>query len=160
MRKLIFIVLLLSALLVTVALASFTLTPNFGLSKPDYGHSGWWALLNGDMDIIDTQMGRLRVIGSSSVTIASDVLTITASTWHKVDTEGAAASDQITNIVGGVAGQIILITTVSSSRDVTIVDNTNLRLSGNCVLDDTDDIAVLFTGDGSHWAQIACVNNS
>lgn len=59
----------------------------------------------------------------ADLTIASGVVTVTHSR-HRLDTEGAAASDTLDTINGGVDGQILIISQVANARDITIGHNT------------------------------------
>jgi hypothetical protein len=60
---------------------------------------------------------------SRSATIASGVVALPASgaTLFVVDTEGAAATDNLDSITGGTANDILFLKTANSGRDVTIV---------------------------------------
>lgn len=92
-------------------------------------------------------------------TIATGVITAT-STFTVVDTEGAAAADDLVTINGGVTGNIIVITTASSSRAVTIKDGTgNISSGGDRVLSHVDDT---WTGiyNGARWCEMSYANNA
>jgi hypothetical protein len=92
-----------------------------------------------------------------TLTIASGAITVTGS-HHAVDTEGAAAADDLVTINGGLYyGQILIIKTVSSARDVTLKDATgNLRLAGDCVLGAANDrITLTYNADGGNWIELS-----
>lgn len=97
----------------------------------------------------------------TDVTIASGVITITQG-YHTVDTEGAAASDDIDTIndIGFSDVTIIVLRATSSSRTVVLKDGTgNLRLAGDCTLDNNDDTITL-VGTGAVWYELARSNNA
>jgi len=97
------------------------------------------------------------------IVISSDSITITTSkstVYQLVDTEGAAATDNLSTINGGIEGQIICFSTSSASRDVTFEDGTgNLRLSGDFTSDHNEDVITLIRR-GSNWFEIARSNNT
>jgi hypothetical protein len=66
----------------------------------------------------------------ADLTIASGVITVTH-LLHRIDTEGAGATDDLATINGGTARQILILEPVSSSRDVTVKHGTgNIFLTG------------------------------
>lgn len=70
-------------------------------------------------------------LASHSATISGGVITATG-TMMVVDTEAAAATDDLDTINGGAADRIIFIRGLNSSRDVTLKHATgNLRTSGS-----------------------------
>jgi len=99
---------------------------------------------------------------TTSVTIASGVVTAQRNTrFLSVDTEAAAASDNLDTINGGYAGQIIVVKTQIDSRDVTCTSSGNLRLSvgSTVVLGNTlDTLTLMF--NGGQWMQIGASDNS
>jgi hypothetical protein len=101
---------------------------------------------------------------ATALVIASDALTIVGPTCGdlRVDTEGAAATDDLATINAGVNGQIIVVRTSSSSRDVTLKDGTgNLRLEGDMVLDTNQDTCTLMWSDSLvAWVELARANNA
>lgn len=68
----------------------------------------------------------------STATISSDDITIGRSSWYRVDTEAAAATDNLDTIIGGEVGQIIILQTTNSGRDVTV--NNNAAGAGSSIL--------------------------
>lgn len=98
----------------------------------------------------------VRTISSGSITIHKYVEHIT------VDTEASASSDDLDEILGTVAGQMISLSTASNSRDVTIKDNvSNLQTNGSVDsdLDASRDLAV-FVNNGSALVQLALGDNA
>ena len=85
----------------------------------------------------------------SDLTISSGAITAT-SAYHRVDTQAAAATDDLDTISGMVTGQVLIVSSVASARDVTIKHATgNLFLAdgADCVLGDSrDHIILICTG--------------
>lgn len=87
---------------------------------------------------------------AAELTIASGAITKTQS-FHKIDTEGDAASDDLDTISGGAEGEIIAIRIVDASRKVTVKNGTgNIALDADVLLYDTGEILMLIY-DGSNW---------
>lgn len=86
---------------------------------------------------------------SLAQTIAAGVVTgNNATRFATLDTEGAGASDDLDTFNGTVAGQAVTICAANSARTVVVKDGTgNLRLAGDCSLDDVGDtISLISTG--------------
>lgn len=66
-----------------------------------------------------TVNGAMVIGPGTTLTLASDAITVTG-TYHLVDTEGAAATDDLVTINGGVDGQLLYLATLTSARDVVI----------------------------------------
>jgi len=78
--------------------------------------------------------GFLNLGSDDELTIASGAITATKS-FHLVDTEADAATDNLDTINGGTIGNILVLQSANSARDVTLRDNVgNLRLAGNFTL--------------------------
>lgn len=93
---------------------------------------------------------------SSELTIASGAIVPTGS-YHTVDTESEAASDDLDTITATNAtdGAILVLRAISSSRTVTVKDGTgNILLAGDMVLDNSADTLTLKYA-GSNWVEIA-----
>jgi hypothetical protein len=87
--------------------------------------------------------GFLSLDTPTELTIASGAVTVTRS-FHDIDTEGDAATDDLDTINGGSAGDILTLKTVTGSRDVTVKDATgNLRLAGDFTLTSPNDTITL-----------------
>lgn len=89
------------------------------------------------------------LLSRSDLTLASDAITVTGC-YHRVDTEGAAATDNLATINGAATGQILILQSVASSRDVTVKNGTgNIFLAGSdFVLDNSRDFIVLICTGG------------
>ena len=99
--------------------------------------------------------------GSTALTIASGVITAPSGVkFITVDTEGAAASDDLDTISGGGAGDTLLIKAASDARTIVAKDGTgNLQLAGDFSLSDSDDSLFLFW-NGAQWHEIARSDNT
>lgn len=95
---------------------------------------------------------------STELTIATGAVTATK-TYHTIDTEGDAASDDLDTISGGRAGQLLVVQANNGARTVVLKDGTgNLKLSGDISLDNNEDTATLIS-DGTNWYLLASSNN-
>ena len=90
-----------------------------------------------------------------SVTIASGAITATSSII-RIDTQGAASTDNLDTINGSAAGRIIIVHTTSSARDVVLKNGTgNLALAGGDVTLGSSTQRLMLMSDGSSWIQVA-----
>jgi hypothetical protein len=95
---------------------------------------------------------------SGDVTISSGAITI-ANTIVVVDTESAAASDDLDTISGSV-GDLLILRTESAARVVTAKDGTgNLQLNGDFVMDSIRDVLTLVRV-GSFWLEVSRSDNA
>ena len=95
------------------------------------------------------------------LTIASGAITVSDS-YHTVDTEGDAASDDLDTINGGSAGDLVVLRAADNARTVVLKHATgNLRLDGAAdkTLDAANDVIMLIRLTGT-WNQIAFSNNT
>ncbi len=97
----------------------------------------------------------------SSRTIAAGVVSVSrATTLLVIDTESAAATDDLDTINGGAIGQVITVISTNNARDPTLKDGTgNLRLAADRLLDTVQDTCTLIW-DGSAWLEISFANNA
>jgi len=106
------------------------------------------------------QLERIEVRGyigagtHTELTISGGIITITAITsYHSVDTESDAASDDLDTISGGIEGMLLFICAEDDARTVVVKHGTgNILLSGaaDFSLDSSSDICWLFY-NGSNW---------
>jgi hypothetical protein len=98
---------------------------------------------------------------SGTLTIASGVITVTDSV-HRVDTEAAAASDDLDTINGGSDGYVLILRTSVNGRDVTLKDGTgNLYLAGDFTLSHTNDtITLRFDALINGWVEVSRSDNA
>ena len=92
---------------------------------------------------------------ASELTISGGAITATQ-TYHKVDTEADAASDDLDTINGGAAGDLLIIRAENDARTVVVKHNTgNIWIIGeqDVSLEDTEDHLWLIY-DGSTWCSV------
>jgi len=95
---------------------------------------------------------QMAMTAATTLTLASDAVTITQS-YHKIDTQSAAATDDLSTISGGAEGDILFIKQANSSRDVTVkhgVGNIKTNSGADCRLY-TSDAMLMLIFDGSNW---------
>jgi hypothetical protein len=99
-------------------------------------------------------------IGQTNLIISSGAVTAVDGVQYAViDTEGAAASDDLDTINEGSVGDIVTFRAASSFRTVVFKDGTgNLRLQGDLSLDNNEDTITLIN-TGSFWAEVCRSNN-
>ena len=104
--------------------------------------------------------GMINMGPSPTLTIASDTITVTKS-YHKIDTEGAAATDNLSTINGGTDGDLLILRSTNVARDITIKNGTgNLRTVGDFTLDFLEDrITLQYDGDLGVWVEVSRSNN-
>lgn len=108
---------------------------------------------------IQEHMHRLINLGENvELTISSGAVTRTQ-TYHSIDTEGDAATDDLDTVNGGTAGDILILRSVDSARDVVVRDMAgNLQLAGDFTLGQGADRIVLIY-DGILWYELSRSNN-
>ena len=100
------------------------------------------------------------IMDRDAITIASGAITPTSS-YVLLDTEGAAATDDLATITAGTTGQLLFLQTASSSRDVTVKHGTgNIYLSGGAdfTLDNLR-CSLLLIAVGSEWREVSHSHN-
>jgi len=91
-------------------------------------------------------------------TISAGEITVSRSA-HNVDTEGATATDNLDTINGGTDGDILIIRTVTASRDVTVTESGNIKLVNTTrVLDNSNDILMLMK-ISTFWVEVSFSDN-
>lgn len=99
----------------------------------------------------------LKLATSTVLTIASGAVTATQS-FHRIDTEASAASDDLDTINGSAAGYRLVIRASNTARTVVVKHNTgNIQTFGaaDVTLDETYKfIELIYDGDLSKWVQI------
>jgi hypothetical protein len=91
-------------------------------------------------------------------TISGGVITVTGGRCV-VDTQGGAATDDLDTINGGADGDLLVIYTANSGRDVTAKDGTgNLALAGDFVMTNIRDRLVLLKDSGT-WVELSRSDN-
>lgn len=103
--------------------------------------------------------GFLNIPSSGALTIAAGAITVTGSR-HTVDTEASAATDDLDTINGGTAGDILILSSVNSARDVTVKDGTgNLTLAGDFLFSNVGDFMMLYRG-ATLWFELTRSDNA
>lgn len=98
---------------------------------------------------------QLNVGAQSELTVASGVITVTK-TYHSVDTEADAATDDLDTISGGAEGDILVIRSNNTARTVVVRSGTgNILLAGgvDVQLDDNERTLALIY-NGSNWLSL------
>lgn len=104
---------------------------------------------NGDCTIAGfVQAKTFLGMGTASIVeVSGGAITVTQS-YHAVDTEGLAATDDLTTINGGKVGDILVLRSVTTSRKTTIKDNAgNIRCGGDFQLATSSYTMVLILSD-------------
>ena len=79
--------------------------------------------------------------------------------WHTVDTEAAAATDDLDTVSGGVDGDIKTFRAANSARDIVFKDGTgNMKLVGDFTLDNVEDTITLRYMAGT-WYELSRSDN-
>jgi hypothetical protein len=120
---------------------------------------------NGDVTLTQTGSsltvaGGVLAVARGALTIASGVITANSS-FHTIDTEASAASDDLDTINGGVDGAVLYVRALNSARTVVLKDGTgNIQGPGDVTLDNNQDIAHLIY-DSAHaaWLVVSVSNN-
>lgn len=97
-------------------------------------------------------------------TIASGVATVSfGASYMRIDTESAAASDDLDTLSISIAanGFIVVIQAANSARTVVAKDGTgNMKLNGDCTLDNLEDtLTLIYNGNESTWYEVCRSNN-
>jgi hypothetical protein len=108
--------------------------------------------------------GVFNFASGGTLTIATGVLTINPFMHSRyfLETEGAAATDDLDTITatGAAAGDVLVLHTNSSARDVVCKDATgNLRLAGDFTLSNPDD-RIMLMYNGTNWCEMSRSDNS
>lgn len=102
--------------------------------------------------------GFLNIGSASELTISSGAVTATK-TFHTIDTEGDASTDDLDTINGGVAGHILVLRPASDARTVVLKDGTgNLALAGDFSMDISSDYIVLIYE--TNWTELTRSDNA
>jgi len=94
---------------------------------------------------------QLNLSTTTTLTISSGAITVTR-TRHLVDTEASASYDDLDTINGGVAGDVLVLQSVTSARIVMVKHGTgNIFLNGYDVFLDNPRKALTLLYDGTLW---------
>jgi hypothetical protein len=106
-------------------------------------------------------INKLNFGSPTELTIASGVVTMTK-TYHTIDTESDAASDDLDTISGGATGDVLILSSADAGRDVTVkhgTGNIQLNAATDKALDNPLDSLVMLY-NGSNWIQLDFTNVS
>jgi len=111
-------------------------------------------------DVVDIVMVGLQTWESTNLTISGGQITTTRS-FHAVDTEGAAATDDLTKINGGAAGSLLILKSVNNARDVVVKDGAFIYLAGSVdfTLTNIYDRLLLMGTGSNRFVEIARADN-
>lgn len=116
--------------------------------------------VNLELDKLDAQLKiaseTIKTAVATELTIASGEITVTQ-TVHTVDTEGDAASDDLTDIAGGSIGDVLVISAANSARTVVVKhDVSKIALADAADVSLTDDwnTVVLIRKTVSLWVEL------
>ena len=118
--------------------------------------------LNGVYSFNDTEVtANLVKTKGDTLEISSGNITVTNS-FHIIDTEAAAATDDLNSITAGQDGQELTLRTVTGTRVVTINEGTTLKLSGTSFVMDGafDTISFIYDEDIPAWLETARSDNN
>lgn len=118
--------------------------------------------LTGSDDVVVSKFLKLTI---SDATIASGAITATTSRV-RLDTEGAAATDDLDTINGGEDGALIILSTNNSARDVVVRHlgggTGNIRLDGAAdytIPNTSSRLTLMYNSAQAIWAEIARSTN-
>jgi hypothetical protein len=97
----------------------------------------------------------------SEKTIASGEITVIGTNYfrhHTVDTEGDAASDDLTTINGGNPGELLIIRAESGSRDVVCKDGASLIMGSDFTFNNIADSMLLLCVSAGVWYPLTKYN--
>jgi len=93
----------------------------------------------------------------TTLMVVGGAVTVTKS-FHTIDAPTTGTTN-LTNINGGQQGNLLVIRPADDAKTISVRDNTgNLRLAGNCNLDQLLDTMTLLY-DGSVWIELCRSNN-
>jgi len=113
----------------------------------------------GRLEVSEHSHPMIKLGAPTELTIAAGVITVTHS-YHTVDTQGDAGTDDLDTINGGVEGDILILRAENSARTVVIKNGTgNILMPADMSLDNVADIEMLIF-DGTNWLEITGSSNA
>jgi len=131
------------------------------LKANDLRASQRYFCINDGVDIVCLNPSSLPILSGSAtaLTIATGAVTLTNNSGSYVlDTEGAAATDNLDTINGGQDGQVIYVRSANSSRDITLTTSGNIVPMGNVsnkIKDTNIVIGLRYDSSLSKWVAIS-----
>lgn len=98
----------------------------------------------------------------SELTISGGAVTVTGSIAfrrHTIDTEGDGATDDLTTITGGNAGEILIISPADDARTVVVKDGAGLLTGSDFSMDGIDDLMMLECKAANVWREVSRSDN-
>ena len=138
------------------ALASSNYSPGFNRVGNGVAYIGEYT-----HDDATVSTGRHVMTGTKEVTIAAGAITVDRS-FHKVDTEANAATDDLETILGGETGARLVLKAAHSARTVVLKDGVgNLALAGaDFELDHENDRIELMYAENGVWCELSRASNN
>ena len=114
--------------------------------------------------LTDLSVGKALSISSpTAATIASRAIAyVPGVSYYVVDTEAAAASDDLDSIIGGSAGDLIILRSANNARAVVVRDlggGGNIQTGANRTLGDITDHITLINFNSTQWHMVAFADN-
>lgn len=111
-------------------------------------------------DHVHGQASFINMGTGSTLTISGGAITVTES-FHRIDTEGSAATDNLDTINGGSTGDLLILASIANARDPTLKDTTgNLNLAGDFTLSTIADTITLIKFPNGWWYEISRSDNA
>lgn len=105
-----------------------------------------------------TPPGFYNLGAATELTIVTGAITATQS-YHTVDTEADAATDDLDTISGGAEGDVLVVRAIDSARTVSVTEAGNILLTATpFALDNVEDTLTLLN-DGTNWMEISRSDN-
>jgi hypothetical protein len=95
----------------------------------------------------------LGTANSYTLDLAGEI-TLSGGGYIAIDTNAGDPTDNCNSILGGTVGEIIIVHTVASGRDVTMVDGASLLLAGNFTLATANDSLGLICAASGVWREL------
>lgn len=101
----------------------------------------------------------IALTNATELTIATGAVTKTQ-TYHSIDTEGDAASDDLDTISGGTAGEVLYLFAINDTRTVVLKNGTGniLTYDGNDISLDEDHKVIELIYDGTNWRTVGVIS--
>jgi hypothetical protein len=106
-------------------------------------------------------LGKIFNVGdTTSVVLTAEGVAAITDCNMIIDTFGSAAADTLTNITGVNIGDLIILRSRSSNRDIFIADAAPFYIGGSFNLDDSQDIILLLVVASNNFVQLSRSNNN
>ena len=122
------------------------------------------ARTDGDNMVLSMRRGATLVeVGAwqgtgATLTIATGAVTVTSG-YHVIDTESAAATDDLDTINGGITGKTIVLSAADGARSVVFTEAGNMKLAGGTFTADNAEDTITLIYNGSNWLEMGRSDN-